>query len=64
MVDVKSLPDTVIHALEGRGYVLNQIAKLTPQEIFNEYCHWHGLIDWGNNLWRLVETLKKTEVKP
>ena len=35
-----------------------EIAELTPAEAFSEFCYWHGLLDWGNELWSVMTNLQ------
>ncbi len=41
---------SLVHALLEGGNTPEQIRAMPPQERFNGYCTWHGLIGWGSNL--------------
>lgn len=56
------LPPSILEALEGRGHLSEQIKNLSPEEAFDEYCNWKGLVFWGPRLRRVLETLKQAEV--
>lgn len=58
MPNIKTLPDNVLEALRNRGLDDEDIAELTPQQAFDEFCRWHGLSDWGNELWSVMDKLK------
>lgn len=63
MIDLKNIPEVVLDALRERGHADATIAKMRPQIMFAEYCNWHGLIDWGPGLWRLVLALSKLDAQ-
>ncbi len=37
-------------ALKNRGHTTSEIEIMSPEEKFDEYCEWHGLIGWGPRL--------------
>ncbi len=39
------------------GEIDTHIESLSPQEIFEAYCTWHGLIGWSGLLWDTVQAL-------
>lgn len=61
MTDISKVPLSVREALENRGFSDLQILAMNPQQMFNEYCQWHGLINWGNALWYIVVELRAAE---
>jgi hypothetical protein len=41
----------IYEALSGRGHTATQIASMTPEQRFDEYCAWHlGDRRWGEDL--------------
>lgn len=38
-----------------------EIERSSPEECFHQYCHWHGLIDWGHSLVRVLDQLRNSE---
>lgn len=48
-------------ALRHRELSENQIEQLTPQEAFEQFCQWHGLINWSSTLWQQVVALHALE---
>jgi len=63
MVDVKKLPVGVLAALRNRERSDTAIADMTLREIFNEYCTWHGLVGWGDDLWQTAAALRDLDPK-
>ena len=61
MMDLKVLPSHITEDLIKRGNSKEDIAKMSPEEAFNEYCNWHGLQGWGESLWEIVQELKDAE---
>src|ERR1700722_9967095 len=50
MSDSSHMDSELREALVNRGHSDAQIAALTPQEKFDEYCEWNGLIRHGSTL--------------
>lgn len=48
-------------ALVNRGHSDDEILLMREDEMFDEYCNWHGLINWGPRLRRILE---ETETMP
>lgn len=48
----------ITQTLRERGRSDDYISKMSVEEIFSEYCTWHGLINWSNTLWDVVSVLK------
>lgn len=44
------LSQDLLEALTERGYTEETIKTLSPEEAFEEYCNWNGLINWGTRL--------------
>lgn len=57
MLNVNKLSSQVVADLQKRGHTLEDIAQMTPQQAFSEFCQWHGLIGWGDKLWDVVAGL-------
>lgn len=58
MADIRKIPHHVLAALRSAEYTDDQIKLMTAQEVFDAYCDWHGLINWGNVLWNTVLDLQ------
>ena len=42
-------------ALAERGHSDDAILAMGPDEMFDEFCEWHGLIRWGPTLRTIME---------
>lgn len=58
-MNFNDLPDRVQDALVGRGIEPDEVAVMSPKEIYTEFCEWYGLIGWGSLLWETAFTLNK-----
>ena len=59
MADFDTLPAHVREALGERGISPERTSNMTGEEIFREYCQWHGLFGWSGTLWSVVMALKE-----
>lgn len=57
------IPTSVFSALQDRGLTASQIKNMSAQAMFDEYCNWHGFINWGSRLWHTVVALQKLDKK-
>lgn len=55
----QKIPESVHSALVNRGWSEAAIANMSPRQMFEEYCQWHGLIGWGYPLWGVVAELQR-----
>lgn len=62
-LDVEKLRSDFVAALKKRGHTDADIAAMTPEEAFGEYCTWHGLLGWGPKLWAAVMTAQQASVR-
>lgn len=51
------IPTEIVAACQNRGMSEDQIRRAAPRKLFTEFCEWHGLVQWGPTLWRLVDEL-------
>ncbi len=56
---MKRVPPKVSSALLAAGYNLKDFEHMTPKDLFDAYCTWHGLINWGYDLWEVMESLQR-----
>jgi hypothetical protein len=63
MLDISVLNSDVIGDLICRGHSKEQIHEMTPDEAFDEYCEWQGLIRWGTHLRAVMKQLADAEVE-
>jgi len=69
MLDVKLIELDILASIAGNmgqeeltPEILASIADMTPEDAFDRYCTWKGLVDWGPNLRRTLAILQKAEV--
>ncbi len=55
---VENLSDDMRDALQQRGLSDAFIEGSGPEQLFDEYCNWHGLIGWGPRLIRALDELR------
>lgn len=48
---------SISHALGERGHGNADLWRMSGREMFAEYCDWHGLINWSDTLWVVVQVL-------
>jgi len=58
---IADLTDDVYDALQGRDIPDERIEKMTANEIFDEYCEWEGLANWGPALRGTLDRLRAAE---
>jgi len=58
-MDIDKLDRDVKEALVERGHSEKEISEMTPEEAFDEFCEWNGLIRWGHTLRRVMVNLKE-----
>jgi len=44
------LPEDLLACLLNRGHSVAAISEMTADDVFDEFCNWHGLIGWGSTL--------------
>ena len=55
---IDQIPKHILADLRQRGHSDEAIERMSPREVFQEYCEWNGLIRWGDPLWEAVSALK------
>lgn len=61
MIDVSKIDTDVIKALYNRGKSDYDIIHMTWDEVFDEYCEWHGIINWAPTLRRVMANAKNAQ---
>lgn len=51
----------ILADLRDAEYTDEQLSKMSPRELFEKFCEWHGLIGWANTLWGVVGSLTQYE---
>ncbi|MFP3637598.1 hypothetical protein [Paraburkholderia sp. SIMBA_054] len=57
-MDVTKIDDDVLGSLRERGHNDEDIAAMTPEAAFSEYCNWRGLSGFGPVLARALDGLR------
>jgi|AntDeeMinimDraft_5_1070356.scaffolds.fasta_scaffold10255_1 hypothetical protein len=57
MLNIKKIPNEILNNLSRRGHSDQDIAQMSWGQAFDEYCNWHGLIQWGPPLRNTYEIL-------
>ena len=60
---INQLPRQVLADIHARGHSDDAIERMSPEEIFEEYCQWNGLINWSGTLWEVVTALKAIQAQ-
>lgn len=65
-LDAKALSRDVAAAIicnkgwEDKGLAAHDLlAQLSPDEAFEAYCEWHGIIGWASRLTSVLENIKE-----
>lgn len=61
---LKDIPPSVVDANRERGHTDAEMERMSAEDLFVEYCEWHGLIRWGRNLFNLATNMKALEQTP
>jgi len=56
---LQQIPADVLDACREREHSDETIESMSVQELFTEYCEWHGIIGWAGSLMKnLIGLLK------
>ena len=58
-VRIAKLSEPVREALRERGWPAD--CSLGANEVFNEFCEWHGFIGWGGELWDAMASIQNPD---
>lgn len=61
MIDITKLEHAVLDNLHERGHTDEQIKNMNWDQVFDEYCEWEGLIQWGPELRRVMANAKNAQ---
>lgn len=59
MLDLDHIPEPILADLEKRGHSREDVAQMSAEGAFSEYCNWRGLLGWGPRLWQAVACFKR-----
>jgi len=57
-MDITKLQTSILIDLQSRGFELDEIEQITPEEAFDELCNWNGLLGWGPTLRGIMSNLQ------
>lgn len=60
-MDISQIPDFVLDALRQRGHNDEDIADMSAEEAFSEFCDWFGLSGWADRLIIALDHLREAE---
>ena len=64
-MNINLIPPLVLDAVRKREkFTDEEIVHLSPRELFDEYCSWNGLLNWGDSLWDTMDQLQKVQPAP
>jgi hypothetical protein len=49
-MDISKIPADILDDLRERGHTDTSLTLMSADEAFDEFCEWHGLINWGPRL--------------
>ncbi len=58
---IESIPKRVVRAVRSRGFSDEEVAEMSARQLFKEHLEWHGLVDWGYDLYDLAHELAGIE---
>ena len=56
-MDIHKIDPLVLNNLRKRGHTDEEIAAMTPEQAFIEYCRYHGMMR-GSALLRVIDNLR------
>lgn len=63
MLDIAKIREGVINDIKSRDISEAEIAEMTAEQAFIEYCNWHGLYQWGSMLINVLDMLRAADDK-
>ena len=62
MMNLDKIPASLLVILRKECKLTDEeIKQARPQSLFNLWCEWEGLINYGQRLWNVVECLKEAD---
>lgn len=62
-MDIEKIPSYITNAVRNREFTDAEIAAMTPEEMFCEYCAYYGLGEWGSSLISVLDRLRAAGCK-
>lgn len=60
-MDITKIMNATKDDLHQRGWTNEEIEKMSPEKAFQEFCEWHGLINWGETLISVLDNLRESK---
>lgn len=60
-MNIERINHKVLSALRNRGNTDEEISAMTPDQAFDEFCMWYGLIGWGDTLRNALNNLRAAD---
>ncbi|MET3135478.1 hypothetical protein AAKU55_005788 [Oxalobacteraceae bacterium GrIS 1.11] len=57
-MDIRKINSKILVALRGRGHTDQDIASMSAEAAFVEYCNWHGWTGLGNKCIAALDELR------
>ncbi len=58
---VAKIPVFILADWKERDLSHKDIERMTAEELFTEYCNWHGLFGWGDVLINALDQLREAK---
>lgn len=55
---IKSINDRTLEALHNRRLTDEEIEAMSGEDLLGEFCRWHGLIGWADELISTLDNLR------
>lgn len=59
---IKKLNPDILQALYNRGHTDMEIASMSAERAFSEYCNWNGLPGWGSKLLEVMNNINEASM--
>ena len=56
-MNIEKIPNYILTDLKERGLTPERIVESNVDDLFIEYCNWHGLSGWGEGLLTVLDDL-------
>lgn len=57
-MDTNKIPTTVLNDLHKRGLKDKDIALMSPEEAFEHFCEWNGILNFAPSLIKAIDGLR------
>ena len=59
-MDINKIPPKILKDIRERC-TEEEIKGCSPEYLFNEYCEWHGLSGWSDDLIQTIDSLRAAD---